>query len=168
MSTVVNRQTLEVRESVNEPDYDTSLWLIAPTIPNAPKRYWVVEGDGLREATEEEKVPIDVEYLAQQKEQRIQELREQYNEALDSRYETRTLLYANYLLTKAMASMDDDVVEYLSELAQWIEDGDVLVETAESIVSASQTVEDVQSVTLTLTSWLEADPKVSTRIARNM
>jgi len=44
----------------------------------------------------------------------------------------------------------------------------VLVETAESIVSASQTVEDVQAVTLTLTSWLEADPKVSTRIARNM
>ena len=67
-----------------------------------------------------------------------------------------------------MASMDDDVVEYLSELAQWIEDGDVLVETAESIVSASQTVEDVQSVTLTLTSWLEVDPKISTRIARNM
>ena len=168
MSTVVHRNTLEVRESVNEPDYDTSLWLIAPTIPDAPKRYWVVEGDDLREATDEEKVPIDIEYLAQQKEQLNQELREQYNEALELRYQTRTLLYASYLLTKAMATMDEDVVDYLSELAQWIEDGDVLVETAECIVSARQTVEDVQAVTLTLVSWLEADPKVSTRIARNM
>ena len=168
MSTVVNKATLQEKYSADPAEYDSSEWLIDPTIPNAPKRYWVVEGDDLREATEEEKVPIDIEYLAQQKEQRIQELREQYNEALELRYETRTLLYANYLLTKAMASMDDDVVEYLSELAQWIEDGDVLVETAESIVSASQTVEDVQSVTLTLTSWLEADPKVSTRIDRNM
>ena len=168
MSTVVHRQTLEVRESVNEPDYDTSLWLIAPTIPDAPKRYWVVEGDDLREATEEEKVPVDVEYLAQQKEQRIQELREQYNEALDSRYATRTLLYASYLLTKAMASMDEDVVEYLGKLAQWIEDGDVLVETAEGLVESSETPEDAQSVSLTLTSWINADPKTSTRTARNM
>ena len=168
MSTVVNKATLQEKYSADPAEYDSEEWLIDPTIPDAPKRYWVVEGDDLREATEEEKVPIDVEHLAQQKEQRIQALRGQYNEALESRYQTRTLLYANYLLTKAMASMDDDVVEYLSELAQWIEDGDVLVETAESIVSASQTVEDVQSVTLTLTSWLEADPKISTRIARNM
>ena len=168
MSTVVNKITLQEKYSADPAEYDSEEWLIDPTIPDAPKRYWVVEGDDLREATEEEKGLIDIEYLAQQKEQRIQELRGQYSEALESRYETRTLLYANYLLTKAMASMDDDVVEYLSELAQWVEDGDVLVETAESIVSASQTVEDVQSVTLTLTSWLEADPKVSTRIARNM
>ena len=168
MSTVVNKTTLQEKYSADPAEYDSEEWLSDPTIPDAPKRYWVVEGDDLREATEEEKVLFDVEYLAQQKEQRIQELREQYNEALELRYETRTLLYASYLLTKAMASMDDDVVEYLSELAQWIEDGDVLVETAESIVSASQTVEDVQAVTLTLTSWLEADPKVSTRIARNM
>ena len=168
MSTVVNKVTLQEKYSADPAEYDSEEWLIDPTIPDAPKRYWVVEGDDLREATEEEKGLIDVEYLAQQKGQRIQELREQYNEALELRYETRTLLYASYLLTKAMASMDDDVVEYLSELAQWIEDGDVLVETAESIVSASQTVEDVQAVTLTLTSWLEADPKVSTRVARNM
>ena len=168
MSTVVNKVTLQEKYSADPAEYHSAEWLIDPTIPNAPKRYWVVEGDDLREATEGEKVPIDIEYLAQQKEQRIQELREQYNEALELRYETRTLLYASYLLTKAMATMDEDVVDYLSELAQWIEDGDVLVETAESIVSASQTVEDVQSVTLTLTSWLEADPKISTRVARNM
>ena len=168
MSIVVNKATLQVKVSADPAEHNPEAWLIDPAIPDSPKRYWIVEGDDLREATEEEKVPIEIEYLAQQKEQRVQELREQYNEALESRYQTRTLLYASYLLTKAMASMDDDVVDYLSELAQWIEDGDVLVETAESIVSASQTIEDVQSVTLTLTSWLEADPKISTRVARNM
>ena len=168
MSTVVHKITLQVKVSADPAEHDVSEWLIDPTIHNAPKRHWVVEGDDLREATEEEKGPIEVEYLAQQKEQRIQELREQYDEALESRYKTKTLLYASYLLTKAMASMDEDVVDYHGDLAQWIEDGDVLVETAEGIVSSSNTVEDVQSVTLTLSSWLNADPKVSTRAARNM
>jgi hypothetical protein len=168
MSTVVHRVTLQVKVSADPAEHDSSEWLIDPTLPDAPKRYWIVEGDVLREATEDEKGPIDVEYLAQQKESRIQELREQYNEALDSRYETRTLLYASYLLTKAMASMEEETVEYLSGLAQWVEDGDVLVETAEGLVESSTTVENVQAVSLTLTSWLAADPKVSTRAARKL
>ena len=168
MSTVVNKVTLEVRESADPAEYDSSEWLIGPTLPDAPKRHWIVEGDDLREATEEEKGPIDVEYLAEQKELRIQELREQYNEALESRYQTRTLLYANYLLTKAMASMNDEAVDYLASLAQWVEDGDVLVEAAEELIESSETPEDAQAVSLTLTSWLAADPKVSTRAARKL
>ena len=168
MSTVVNRDTLQVKVSADPAEHDVSDWLIDPVLPDAPKRYWIVEGDNLREATDEEKGPIDVEYLSEQKEFRIQELREQYNEALDSRYETRTLLYASYLLTKAMASMEEETVEYLSGLAQWVEDGDVLVETAEVLVESSTTVEDIQAVSLTLTSWLAADPKVSTRAARKL
>ena len=168
MSTVVNKVTLEVKVSANTPEYAPSEWLIDPILPDAPKRYWIVEGDNLREATEEEKGPIDVEYLAEQKELRIQELREQYNEALESRYQTRTLLYANYLLTKAMASMNDEAVDYLASLAQWVEDGDVLVEAAEELIESSTTPEDAQAVSLTLTSWLAADPKVSTRAARKL
>ena len=168
MSTVVNRVTLQVKLSADPAEHDVSEWLIDPILPDAPKRHWIVEGDGLREATEEEKGPIDVEYLAQQKESRIQELREQYEDALDSRYKTRTLLYASYLLTKAMASMEEETVEYLSGLAQWVEDGDVLVEAAEGLVESSTTVEDAQAVSLTLTSWLAADPKVSTRAARKL
>ena len=168
MSTVVNRSTLQVKVSADPAEHDPSEWLIDPTLPDAPKRYWIVEGDNLREATEEEKGPIDVEYLAGQKELRIQELREQYNEALESRYQTRTLLYANYLLTKAMASMNDEAVDYLASLAQWVEDGDVLVEAAEELIESSETPEDAQAVSLTLTSWLAADPKVSTRAARKL
>ena len=168
MSTVVNKITLEVRESADPAEYDSTEWLIGPDLPDAPKRYWIVEGDDLREATEEEKGPIDVEYLAEQKELRIGVLREQYNEALESRYQTRTLLYANYLLTKAMASMNDEAVDYLASLAQWVEDGDVLVEAAEELIESSTTPEDAQAVSLTLTSWLAADPKVSTRAARKL
>ena len=99
MSIVVNKATLQVKVSADPAEHNPEAWLIDPAIPDSPKRYWIVEGDDLREATEEEKVPIDIEYLAQQKEQRVQELREQYNEALESRYQTRTLLYASYLLT---------------------------------------------------------------------
>ena len=168
MSTVVNKSTLQVKVSADPAEHDPSEWLIDPTLPDAPKRYWIVEGDNLREATEEEKGPIDVQYLAEQKELRIQELREQYNEGLESRYQTRTLLYANYRLTKAMASMNDEAVDYLASLAQWVEDGDVLVEAAEELIDSSTTPEDAQAVSLTLTSWLAADPKVSTRAARKL
>ena len=168
MSTVVNRDTLQVKVSADPAEHDVSDWVIDPVLPDALKRYWIVEGDGLREATDEEKGPIDVEYLSEQKEFRIQELREQYEDALDSRYKTRTLLYASYLLTKAMASMNDEAVDYLASLAQWVEDGDVLVEAAEELIESSTTAENVQAVSLTLTSWLDADPKVSTRAARKL
>ena len=168
MSIVVNRSTLQVKVSADPAEHNPSEWLIDPTLPDAPKRYWIVDGDDLREATDEEKGPIDAEYLAEQKETRTQELREQYNEALESRYQTRTLLYASYLLTKAMASMNDEAVEYLASLAQWVEDGDVLVEAAEELIDSSTTPEDAQAVSLTLTSWLAADPKVSTRAARKL
>ena len=170
MSTVVHRQTLEVRESVNEPDYDTGVWLINAEIPEWPKRHWVrpIVGDTIERKSQELRDTADAEYLEEQKQSRINQLREQYNEALDLRYETRTLLYASYLLTKAMASMEEETVEYLSSLAQWGEDGDVLVEAAEGLVESSTTVEDAQAVSLTLTSWLAADPKVSTRAARKL
>ena len=67
-----------------------------------------------------------------------------------------------------MASMEEETVEYLSGLAQWVEDGDVLVEAAEELIESSTTAEIVQAVSLTLTSWLDADPKVSTRAARKL
>ena len=67
-----------------------------------------------------------------------------------------------------MGSMNDEVIEYINELAVWVEDGDMLVETAEGLVEASETIDDVNAVSLTLTSWLAADPKVSTRAARKL
>ena len=64
--------------------------------------------------------------------------------------------------------MNDEAVDYLASLAQWVEDGDVLVEAAEELIESSTTPEDAQAVSLTLTSWLAADPKVSTRAARKL
>ena len=170
MSTVVHRQTLEVRESVNEPDYDTSIWLINTEVPEWPKRHWVrpISGDTIERRSQELRDEADAEYLEEQKQSRITELREQYNDALESRYKIRTLIYAVLLLVKAMGSMNDEVIDYMNELATWIEDGDMLVETAEGLVQDCETVADVQSVSLTLTSWLAADPKVSTRAARKL
>ena len=170
MSTVVNRQTLEVRESVNEPDYDTAVWLINAEIPEWPKRHWVrpITGSTIERRSQEDRNAADAEYLESHKQSRITQIREQYNDALESRYTTRTLLYALLLLVKAMGSMNDEVIEYINELAVWVEDGDMLVETAEGLVEASETIDDVNAVSLTLTSWLAADPKVSTRAARKL
>ena len=159
MMCVEHRVTLQVKVSADPAEHDSSEWLIDPTLPDAPKRHWIVEGDDLREATEEEKGPIDVEYLAEQKESRKQEFREQYDEALESRYKTKTLLYASYLLTKAMASMDEDVVDYLGDLAQWIEDGDVLENAAVGLVDSLTTTAYVQAVPRTVNSMLNTYPK---------
>ena len=46
MSTVVNKATLERRDSVNTPDYDTSLWLINPDHLDAPKHHVRVNDAG--------------------------------------------------------------------------------------------------------------------------
>ena len=170
MSIVVHRVTLQVKVSADPAEHDVSEWLIDPVLPDTPKRHWVkpIVGDQIEQKTQEAKDAADAEYLEEQKQSRITELREQYNDALESRYKIRTLIYAVLLLVNAMGSMNDEVIDYMNELAAWIVDGDVLVETAEGLVQDCETVEDIQAVSLTLTSWLAADPKVSTRAARKL
>lgn len=50
MATVVNKVTLEVRDSVNTPDYDPAEWLINPdlsAVQDFPSKYWtIVDLDG--------------------------------------------------------------------------------------------------------------------------
>ena len=66
MGNFVDRNTREYVESGNDPFYPDPPWLfIAPGSPNetvinnVPQKYWVLEGDTLREATQPEKDAVD-------------------------------------------------------------------------------------------------------------
>jgi len=62
MANVLNRTTKEFRRSVNTPDFPVENWIINPDmsslIETNPK-YWVVEGDTIRDMTDVEKDVVD-------------------------------------------------------------------------------------------------------------
>ena len=62
MGTVVHRETKEVRFSQNCPDYDAANWILeadlSSVIEHSPK-YWIIEGNNIRLATDEERAAID-------------------------------------------------------------------------------------------------------------
>ena len=55
MSNVLNKITKQYLISVNTPDYTESDWLINPVLPTCDSKFWVIEGDTIREMTHEEK-----------------------------------------------------------------------------------------------------------------
>ena len=65
MATVVHKTTLEVRYSVNTPEYDPAVWLVNPpsvsTLDNqrVPKKYWKRNGSDVSEMSQVEKDAVD-------------------------------------------------------------------------------------------------------------
>lgn len=55
MANVLNKITKQYLRSVNTPDYPTSEWLINPVIPDCDPKFWVIEGDTIREMAQAEK-----------------------------------------------------------------------------------------------------------------
>lgn len=55
MSNVLNKFTKQYLRSVNTPDYPPSEYLINPVLPNCDQKFWVIEGDTIREMTQPEK-----------------------------------------------------------------------------------------------------------------
>ena len=55
MANVLNKTTKQYLRSVNTPDYPTSEWLINPVLPLCDQKFWVIEGDTIREMTQAEK-----------------------------------------------------------------------------------------------------------------
>lgn len=66
MANVVNKQTLEFRESVNTPEYDPSDWLINPdlsAVAGLPHKYWKLDGDSVVGMTLEERDALSLSEL---------------------------------------------------------------------------------------------------------
>jgi len=55
MANVLNKLTKQYLRSVNTPDFSPDEWLINPILPNCDQKFWLIEGDTIREMTNEEK-----------------------------------------------------------------------------------------------------------------
>jgi len=170
MSTVVNKVTLEKRESVNTPDFDPIIWLINPDHADAPKHHVRLNAakDNLELKSESEIEEADQVVFGIQKADYIEFLRGQYQNERERRYEIDTLLYAQHLMYKAAVDMNDEVIDYLTPLVDWVVDGDKLVRKAEKQVLESTNEEELNAVSIDFSEWLGADPGVSVRFAEDM
>lgn len=55
MSNVLHKITKVYLKSVNTPDFSTDEYLINPILPECDKKFWIIEGDTIREMTQVEK-----------------------------------------------------------------------------------------------------------------
>lgn len=74
MADVVNRTTLEYRESVHTPDFDPAQWLINPVLPFCERKYWQIDGDLLSEMNAGEKAAVDAAEFEAAKTAKLEEL----------------------------------------------------------------------------------------------
>jgi hypothetical protein len=74
MATVVNKQTLEVVDFADTPNYDKNMWLINPDlskVARVPRQYWFVRGNEVHEMSAAAKAAIDESKLPEIKAERL-------------------------------------------------------------------------------------------------
>lgn len=82
MSRVLNRITKEYKIKAHTPDYPTEQWIINPDLSNVVGvdiKYWVIEGDAVREMTDAEK---DAAYLEEFRTAKMAEIDGKTNELI--------------------------------------------------------------------------------------
>lgn len=168
MATVVNKTTFEVIESVNTPDYDPNEWLINPVIPDVPKRYWRIVNGILKVKTASQRAASDVENLVAVKENKKQNLKEELGEAVRSKYSDDEKLSLLLILQLAVASGNTARVNYIAQLANWIDQGQNILYGIQDLVDSTATEAGVDSIEMDLESWLSSDPQVVIRTAKGI
>lgn len=168
MATVVNKTTFEVIESVNTPDYDTNEWLINPVIPDVPKRYWRIVNGILKVKTASQRAASDVENLLAVKENKNHDLKEELGEALRSKYSDDEKLSLLLILQLAVASGNTARINYVAQLANWIDEGQTILYGVQDLVDSLTTEAEVDSIEMNLESWLSSDPQVVIRTAKGI
>ena len=180
MSIVVNKTTFRVIRSVDPTGYEgNNDWLIDPDIPSIydgegkfveyePKRYWKVQGDNLALKTVSERADADDEYLAQSKESKKADFKTELGDALRSKYSDDEKLSLLLILQLSVVQGNTDRINYVSQLAGWIDQGQELLYAAQDNVDSATSVEEVGSMELNLDAWLAADPQVVIRTAKGI
>ena len=181
MATVVNKTTFEVRESVHTPetDYENGDWLIDPDIPSIydeegnfveyePKRYWKIQGDRLVLKTASQRASADAEWLSQVKSDKKDDFKDALGDALRSKYSDDEKLSLLLILQLAVAAGNTARVNYISQLAAWIDEGQELLYAAQDNIDSATSESEVEDMELNLQSWLDADPQVVIRTAKGI
>ena len=167
MGTLVNRTTLEVRRSVNPPDYDQAEWVIDPVIPEKPSRYWVnpIVGDTIELKDAAGQAAADAAYIADLKEAKKDELEANVLNIVDTHYPIHRREFIQLELHEARATGLTNKLAYLAQMPNWIKAGTANLFAAQDIVDAATTETEINAITIDLSSWAAADPLVSIRTA---
>jgi hypothetical protein len=181
MSTVVNKTTFKVIKSVHTPgtEYENGDWLINPEIPSIydedgnfieyqPKRYWKIEDEQILMKNAQEIIEADDQYLSEQKEYKKQCFKENLGDALRSKYSDDEKLSLLLILQLAVATGNTDRINYVSQLAAWIDQGQDLLYAAQDNADLATSVEELDAMELNLDAWLDADPQIVIRTAKGI
>ena len=153
MADVINRNTGEVKRSVDTPDYDPADWLVVDrstteTLEALPQRYRVVDGDTAREATAAEKDTIDQPLLDDFKAQKIRDIQQQAAGLMSSAYTTEEQLAALMLMAQAQRIGRPTQRDGLAPLFDFSEELTARVATAKAEIAAATTKAEIDAVSL--------------------
>ena len=170
MGTLVNRTTLAVNLSVSPNDYDLAQWVVATTIPSAPKRHWVspIVGDTIELKDAAGQAAADTVYIAELKEEKKDELERLVLDIVDEHYPIHRREFIQLELHEARATGLTNKLAYLVQMPNWIKAGTANLFAAQDIVDAATTETEINAITLDLSSWIAADPLVSIRTASSI
>jgi len=167
MGTAVNRTTFEIRLSVNPPDYDLADWVIDPVIPEEPTRYWVspIVGDTIELKDAAGQTAADAEYIAELKEEKKLELERNVVDVVDQHYPAHRQRLIQLEFHEARALGLTNKLAYLSQMINWVRIGAANLFVVQDTVDAASTEEEINAITIDLSSWIASDPLVSIRTA---
>lgn len=169
MSTVVHRQTLEIRSSVNSPDYSTDDWIINPDLvglDSVPQQYWKVAGDTVVEMSASEKASVDANHLELARTAKKQSLETEFEQHVRSRYPAHQREALLSILAAAVAASRSQQADYVRQLQTWIEDGiRTRLHPAQDAADSAVDLAAVVDIELDLADWLTSDPLVTVRQA---
>lgn len=172
MSTVVNKNTFEVRESAHTPNFfEPAAWLINPPglqallSGNVPKRYWKlsVGGDDLEEMSAGEKATTDGgPLLLTTRTELLEAIVAAVTNYLNVRYpqEVRNILHALFTHARSGAPVLTNRAAHIELYLTWFES--VLAEATvrRNTVNSAADIPAVLAVSLDFTSFDASDPGV--------
>jgi len=88
MAIVLHRESLELRRSVNTPDFPRTEWIINPdlsAVEKVPRKYWRIDAERVVEMSSAEKAAVDQAELDTLKAAKLEELRDKTLSRLSGR-----------------------------------------------------------------------------------
>jgi len=164
MASVLNRLTLDYKESVNTKEYPTDDYVINPdltAVAGIDKKYWVIDGDSVREMTVEEKDANVAVWIAERRGQLV----ESVNSYGEGHYDFKTEARLKHLYNKAVAEGMTNRAALIDSALQW--DAGLIVDwaTRDAELKAATTYEEVMAVTLDFSNHDDSDPAVTVGMA---
>jgi hypothetical protein len=164
MANVLQRTTLELRFSVNTPDYDSSIWIINPDLSNVvgvPKRYWKIVGNTISEMNQSEKDAVDSALLPSIKAQKKSSLRTVAERLIFNQGYTDNI-QRSFL---SQYSKDKDrkakKAQYLEEWNDWVEKVEEEIKLKQSEVDDQTSITAVNAINIDSSTLIGLDPQIT-------